>query len=167
MKKTGLLVVLAFLSGSIMAQSQDFGFLKGVKEFSVEMDYSQTRFDKKVSEDFFMIANNRNPNFETTYKKEMLLKFIVSINSYLPDGCRVKENSQNAEYKIIVRVMSLNGDKDTNADILITRTDSSEILAQFAVYGEAGKYGSFANLSGDAMVKVGEKAGKFLSKKVK
>ena len=166
MKKIGLLLMLFFWFGNIMAQEKDFSFLKGVKEFSVEMDYSQTRFDRKLAEDFFMIQNNRNPKWEATYKKEMLLKFMVNANSYLPDGCRIRENSQNAEYKIIVKVITLNENKDTNAEILITKINSSEVLAKFSVYGKAGKYGTYANLSGDAMQKIGKETGLFLAKRV-
>ena len=158
--------MLSIWFGNIMAQDQGFSFLKGVKEFSVEMDYSQTRFDKKIAEDFFMIQNTRNPKWEATYKKEMLIKFIVNVNSYLPDGCRVKENSQNADYKIIVKVKALNGNKDTDADILITKVNSSEVMAKFSVNGKAGKYGSYANLSGDAMEKIGIEVGQFLAKRV-
>jgi len=161
---TVVMIIVCFIN--IHAQDKNFEFLRGVKEFIVEMDYSQARFDKELATDYFMIENERDPNYEAKYKKEMLNKFIVSTNSYLPDGCQVRENSQSAKYKIVVKVIKLDKNRNTNADILISIVNSSEILAKFSVYGAAGKFGSFTNLSGDAMKNVGKNTGNFLAKKV-
>ena len=167
MKKIVFLAMLTVCFINIKAQNQNFDFLRGVEELDVELDYSIAKFEKKWASDFFMLENSRNPNWEIEYKKEMLIKFVISANSYLPSWCIIKENFQNAKYKIIVKVIKLDDDKDTDANILIVEKNSGEILAQFSVYGAAGTFGSFKNLSGDAMENVGKKAGKFLAKKIR
>ena len=158
MKKIGFITMFVMCLANIHAQN--------FSEFTVTLDYSKTKFEKTFAADFFRLKNLNNPNWEKEYKREMLLTFITSANLYLPAGYVINENLQNAAYEIIVKVKKLDDDQDTDADILIVQTNTSEKLTLFPVYGAAGRFGSFTNLSGDAMKEIGKTVGKFIAKLV-
>jgi len=154
---------------SMFKQKQDFSFLKETAEFIVELDYSNAKFDNVFAEHYFAVENLKDTTWESNYKKEMFYKFIkgISINSYLPLGYKFKENSLNADYKIFIKIIRLDRGKNTKTEISIIDINSSETLAQFYAYGSAGAFGSFTNLSGDAMVDLGENVAKFIFQKPK
>ncbi len=170
MKKTLFLVfVLMLCITSVHAQKSkkiSLDFLKNEKELNVIFDYSEAKFEKKLAEDYFAQENAKNKDWEAKYKEAMITKFIAAINGELSNGCRVRRESQNVKYQLIVKVIKIDDDCDTDAEILVTEINSINILAQFSVYGAAGSFGSFTNLCGDAIENIGEKTGKFIAKKI-
>jgi len=167
MKKIGLLVVLAACFINAVAQKQSYDFLKGEKEMFIVLDYSVAKLNKKQSNAFFTLKNIEDPDYEAQYRKSMMQILVSDINKYLPSDFIVVPYDKNAKYKLTVKVMTVDDDGDTQAYIFISDIDSHEIKSQFFLEANGGRWGSFANLSGDAMENIACSIGRHLAKRMK
>jgi hypothetical protein len=166
MKKLLLSFAVLFIFCSLKAQGK-FDFLKDLKIFDVEIDYSKATIRGKSAKNFFALENLENDNFEANYKREMLIKFIKYVNFPLPSNYSIGLDTLEVEYKIVVNVKVVDINGNTEANILIVKIDTEETVSQFVHYGRGGTFGSFTNLSGDGMIRLGTNIGYLFARKIR
>jgi len=164
MKKLLILLLSVLFITNLNAQ-ENFDFLIG-KSVIAEFDYSSAKIDKLDAEDFFLEENRSNPNFEYLYKKRMLDIFIENCNNKVDKWCMLYKEKENAEYKMIVKILRIDDDGAHHADIVITKINSNEVLAKFHVGTNGGKWNTFFNLSAEYVEKLGDKTGIYIKRRI-
>jgi len=165
MKKIVFVFAILLLFCNLSAQKK-FSFLKEIKIFDVEIDYSKAWLKSKKAHTFFALENLENAEFEENYKNEMLIKFVKYSNFPLPSKYSIGLDTLNAEYKIVVTIIAVGSNGNTDAVISIVKIDSKEIISMFSAYGRGGTFGSFTNLSGDGMTRLGTQVGNLFARKI-
>ncbi len=171
MKKRSLIAFFVMVSVSIQAQKLTEGslnFLKGEKQLYIaEFDFSSAIIHKKEkSADFFERQHAKDSDWENKFKTGIRSKFMDGLNTGLKVGLNAG-NFDDATYKATVIVTDIDLNNNINAEIVFTKMNSTVVLARIALPGTAGRFGSMANLVGDASKDAGNKLGKFISKKLK
>ena len=140
-----------------------FDFLKGQKEINVILDYSDLKIDEKPENVYLVYRGNEWATKWEAAKTEFYQKFITA--STFNSEQIVFGNIPNAEYTVIVKILSLDWDMD--AIVFFIRTNDTKILAAIDLHGNSAIFGSAETKTSSAMINAGEKFGKFVSKKIR
>ena len=149
-----LLLLVLFIS-NLNAQN-NFALLKESK-INVEFDYSSAKIESINAKDYFDDRKYFNTDFELEYKNEVFKEFIGSLYENIPSSYKIRFVFEDADYKMIVKIIDVTSKGDTKAEISIFNIKTSETIAKSSFFGRGGVYGSFTNLSGDGIKRIGRK----------
>jgi hypothetical protein len=162
------LLLMASISG-ISAQKIKEGsldFLQSETKINVVVDYSKSKIDGLLYEDWLRKEGKGRQNWEEKGQNEVLWKFLASINKQISkkyDNLNFGEYPE-VKYTAIIYILKINDDCDFDAEVVFSDIKSDNIVAKTNLHGKAGHFGSFTNLLGDAMINAGKKYGKFILK---
>jgi hypothetical protein len=158
--------VTAFGASAQKLEKSSIDFLKKETQVNITFDFSVLKIESKTVE--MMIAEN-GEKWKNWWEKaipEFSEKFVRTLNTVLSDKNRdlTFGDFQQADYALTVKFLEINDDNDVKALLIFSQNDSENSLAEISIDGKAGRFGSVANLLGDAMKDAGRKFGKFLLK---
>jgi hypothetical protein len=148
-----------------ISAQENFSYLKYKKILDIEIDYSNARISDWDAADFFLRENHNNPNYEYLYKKKMFELFVENCNRHLPYECKIIKGDPNAEYKMTVKIRSVDSDDGAaSATITITKIESDEVLSTFNAYGKGDRWEPFFDLSQYGFEHLGDDVGRHITK---
>ena len=148
--------------------------LNGTKQMNVRLDFSQSIIKGLTEDDFLRgqclvskIGEEWRDYWRTTCYKQFLGKFCIKANSITRAiGLSLGEFPE-AQYTAIFQVQNIDDDGSTSGLMIIKENDwDKEIAIIDRLYGQGGKIGTFANLTSDAMERLGTQFGDFIVKHV-
>lgn len=161
--KKFLLIALQFvlLSTSAFAQkqwSEPIAKIKGENRINITVDYSKALMKGQPSETFIASEKDWDEGVQEIYGR-MLDAYnkvaIVGGKSRIAAG-----NFPDAKFSFKVVPTSIADNGNTIADVsLIDNTSGETLYTEYNAYAKGGKFGTFINLTGDAM----ENMGKYLA----
>lgn len=149
--------------------------LKGIKELNVRIDFSQSQIKGLPEEEFLWdqcqkssIGEGWREYWKTTCNRQLLGKFCSKANEYTRRmGLKLGEFPM-AQYTALFQVQEVKKNGATNGLLIITDNATGETVAVLErFFGVGSSVGSFENLIGDAMGRLGTKLGIFLCSNLK
>lgn len=156
-------------------QSGSLSALHGEKEINIEIDFSQSKI-KGLSEEEFLWDQCMKSNmgegwreyWKTTCNRQLVGKFCSKANEVTRNlGLRLGAFPE-AQYTALFQVQEVKKNGATSGLLIIQDNASGEAIAVLErFFGVGSKVGSFENLIGDAMGRLGTKLGIFLRSRLK
>ena len=146
--------------------------IKGTKQINVCLDFSQSIIKGLTEDDFIRgqclisrIGEEWREYWKTTCYKQFLGKFCIKANSITRAiGLSLGEFPE-AQYTAIFQVQSIDDNGSTSGFMIIKdNICDKEIVNIDKLFGQGGKFGTFANLTSDAMERLGTQFGVFIVK---
>lgn len=174
---TFMLLVAVTISAQKLV-SGSLGFLKGEKGISLVFDYSKTTYrgmslEGFLSSEFKVDEEKSKQDIRTQVnggkKSEFYQKFVREFNNVFrkkADALLI-DSSEPGNYCLTVRVLTFDNKNNSTSVVDITKNGSAEVLAQIALDGKSGHFGSTENLMGDAYMSGGERLAKFILKSLR
>ncbi|MDR1181236.1 MAG: hypothetical protein LBL13_04605, partial [Bacteroidales bacterium] len=143
-------------------------FLRNETKINVSFDFSKVEIEGKPVKYWIAKEGEEWKNDWEEAIPEFSEKFVRTLNAVMIDKSRDLDfgNFQEANYQLTVQFLTIDDDNDVKALLIFSQNNSQNALAEISINGKAGKFGSMANLIGDAMIDAGEKFGKFLIRKI-
>ena len=136
------------------------------------LDFSQSIIKGLTEDDFVRgqcliskIGEEWREYWKTTCYKQFLGKFCIKANSITHAiGLSLGEFPE-AQYTAVFQVQSIDDNGSTSGLMIIKdNVCDKEIVIIDKLYGQGGKFGTFANLTSDAMERLGTQFGDFIVK---
>ena len=170
MKKLSLSVVFALCFTGLNAQNLDF--LNGEQKLHLVIEYKYAQIHGKTEEAFVQQAVAKHgvlwkEKWENTTKQELYQSFAAFFNRWTEKTGLQAGNFPEANYAAMIRITNIEKKGTTSADVLFSKTGSSEVIAVLSVQGRGGKYGSMENLAEDGFKRTGYNLGAIIASQVK
>lgn len=146
--------------------------LKEIKQINVCFDFSQSIIKGLTEDDFVRgqclisrIGEEWREYWKTTCYKQFLGKFCIKANSVTRAiGLSLGEFPE-AQYTAIFQIQNID-DNGSTSGLMIIKDNAcdKEIVIIDKLFGQGGKFGTFANLTSDAMERLGTQFGDFIVK---
>ena len=146
--------------------------LTGIRQLNMRFDFSQSIIKGLTEDDFLRgqcliskIGEGWRDYWKTTCYKQFLGKFCIKANSITRAiGLSLGEFPE-AQYTAIFQVQSIDDNGSTSGFMIIKdNICDKEIVNIDKLFGQGGKFGTFANLTSDAMERLGTQFGVFIVK---
>jgi hypothetical protein len=144
-------------------------FLKNETKINVAFDFSETKIEGKPIKYWVLKEGEEWKDDWEEAIPEFSEKFVKTLNTVLAGKERDLEfgNFKEAKYRLTVHFLDIDDDNDVKALLVFSQNNAENSLAEISINCKAGRFGSMANLIGDAMIDAGENFGAFLIKKLK
>ncbi|MDR0680955.1 MAG: hypothetical protein LBG15_03755 [Dysgonamonadaceae bacterium] len=186
MKRIVLIICLTVSTLSLQAQKLKKGNLKYLKEetkICVIFDYSSVTFDG-MEEEYFIEKNAKDSawinKWYTSVKPNLHRHFILEMNKELVGKLLLRAGDDpDAKYQATIKMLKMNNwadrytwfsssEPDFDAEITITKTNSTEVLAIIFLNAEGNHFAGTIESRGESTYeKGGEQLGEFFVKKIR
>lgn len=124
------------------------------------LNYAEALMDDMPFDNALLEMKYTREQWEQNAIPELTAKFCNAAN----DECKCVLVSQaiNPQYSITVRAVEVDDDGETKAIVTLYENTSNAILGEVTLEADGGRYGSWVNLMGDAMERMGKELGKII-----
>lgn len=166
MKKT-ILILAAALTIALDASARrpkvegDFTVINQERlSVQVNLDYTEAMMDDMPFEKAILDMKYTREQWDQIVVPELAAKFCASANR----ECKsvLLSNATNSLYTITVRAITVDDDGETEAVVTLRENATNAVLGEVTLNADGGRYGSWTNLMGDAMERMGETLGKII-----
>ena len=154
-----LLVAPIFVFAQKLNDSKNLGAIADETKLDLIIDFSEASILGVDFEDWV----TGEPDWEQSYST-IRVKFMQAFNSSADKGKKPHKvgNAPNSNYVVYVKVQKVKDDWSEVHALVSVKNRDGEVIFADSIKGEQGRFGSVANLMGDAMEDMGWKVGRLI-----
>lgn len=127
----------------------------------VKLDYTSAEMDDMSFEKALYVMEFTKEQWDLTIVPILISRFCEEANNEC-DAFFREESATPSRYKLEIKVLSVDDDGETEARLTLVDNVTGYMLGEVVLNADGGRFGSWHNLMGDALARIGKELGELV-----